>query len=389
MTSSDESWAKAWEDVQTLRPIIEATRDQADELRRLPDAIARAFVDRDVYRLMLPTELGGGGLNPLQQFDLTLEVSRFDASTGWNYSLAMLAGTQAGLVPLDEARRKFATPEGGGAGSGRPEGRAVLVEGGCRVTGRWSWASGLPHARSVMGGCIVMENDKPFIGPDGVPEVIHVSVPIEEAEVFDTWHTGGMRGTGSADFALNNVFVPHERMFHMYGAEPTLPHPLFRLPVSTFGFALAAVPLGVAMSTIEALKMLARHKRHPPPRATLAEEGGIQHVIAKTEASVEAATLYVREAFLRIWEDTCADREASMEARARLRRAMVHAVDTAIEAVSACYRAAGGTAVFKSEPFERALRDVFTMGAHHVFQRSMMEDAGRVAMGMTPILRMF
>jgi alkylation response protein AidB-like acyl-CoA dehydrogenase len=389
MADTIDAWAKAWNDVQTLRPIIEAERDKADSLRRLPDAIADAFIARDVYRLMLPVDLGGAGITPLQQFDLTLEVSRIDASTGWNYTLAMYSASLAGVLPLELSRRRFATADCGGAGSGTPQGRAVMVDGGCRVTGRWSWASGLPHARNVLGGCVVYEDDKPKIGPDGIPIILHVSVPIEDAEVFDTWKTGGMRGTGSADFALNDVFVPTEQMFQLFGGEPTLPDPFFNLPVSTFGFSLAAVPLGVATSMIEALKELAVTKRHPPPRATIAEEGSTQFTVAKAEASVESATLYVRDAFVKIWDEICAGREASMENRSRLRRAMVHAVDMAIEAVSSCYRAAGGSAVFEAAPFERALRDVYTMGAHHVFQRSMMEDAGRVSMGLAPTLRMF
>jgi alkylation response protein AidB-like acyl-CoA dehydrogenase len=389
MADTTDAWSKAWNDVQTLRPIIETERDKADRLRRLPDTIADAFIARDIYRLMLPVELGGAGITPLQQFDLTLEVSRIDASTGWNYTLAMESASLAGVLPLELSRRRFATADCGGAGSGRPQGRAVMVDGGCRVTGRWSWASGLSQARNVLGGCVVFEDDAPKLGPDGVPIIVHVSVPIEQAEVFDTWKTGGMRGTGSADFALNDVFVPTEQIFTLFGGEPTLADPLFHLPVSAFGFTLTAVPLGVAMSVIENLKEVAVTKRHPPPRATLAEEAETQFTVAKAEASVEAAALYVRDAFTKMWEEVCAGGESSMESRARLRRAMVHAVDTAIEAVSACYRAAGGSAVFESAPFERALRDVYTMGAHHVFQRSMMEDAGRVSMGLEPTLRMF
>lgn len=382
-------WTKAWDDVQSLRPIIEGARDEADVLRRLPDAIAGAFVDRDVYRLMLPVDLGGAGLDPLQHFDLTLEVSRWDASAGWNYALAMTSALLAGVAPPAVTREVFATPECSGAASGPPQGRAVVVDGGYRVSGRWGWASGIHQARRVMGGCIVFEGDSPRIGPHGGPVVIHVLVPIEEVEVLDTWRTGGMRGTGSTEFAMTDVFVPAERAMQMFGGQPTQPHPIFKLPTSFFGFGLSAVPLGVALSTIEALKALASSKKLPPPRTVLAEQASVQYAVGKAGAMVDAATLAVREACARLWAEVCTDGAATMESRARLRGSMVHAVDTGIDAVSLCYREAGGSAVFESAPFERALRDVHVIGGHIVFQRAMMEDVGRAGLGLKPMLAMF
>lgn len=383
------SWAKAWDDVQSLRPIIEAARDEADALRRLPDAIASAFVERDVYRLMLPVDLGGAGLDPLQHFDLTLEVSRCDAAAGWNYALAMTSALLAGVAPPAVTREVFSTPDCGGAASGPPQGRAVMTEGGYRVSGRWGWASGIHQARRVMGGCIVFEGDKPKAGPHGRPTVIHVLVPIEQVELLDTWHTGGMRGTGSTEFAMNDVFVPAERAMQMFAGEPTQPHPIFKMPTSFFGFGLSAVPLGVALSTIDALKALALSKKLPPPRTILAEQASVQYTIGKAGAMVDAAILAVREACSRLWDEVCTEGAATLGSRARLRGSMVHAVDTGIETVSLCYREAGGSAVFQSAPFERALRDVHVIGGHVVFQRAMMEDVGRAELGLKPMLAMF
>ena len=113
MTTS-AAWAKAWDDVQSLRPIIEAAREEADDLRRLPDCVARAFVERDVYRLMLPADLGGAGLDLLQHFDLTLEVSRYDASAGWNYALAMTSALLAGVAPPAVMRSSSRRPRAAG-----------------------------------------------------------------------------------------------------------------------------------------------------------------------------------------------------------------------------------------------------------------------------------
>jgi alkylation response protein AidB-like acyl-CoA dehydrogenase len=387
--SMSDARAKAWRDVQSLRPIIEASRDEADRLRRLPDAVARAFVERDVYRLLLPVEFGGAGLVPLDQFDLTLEVSRADASAGWNYSLATNSGLLAGSLPPDVTRTFFATPACSFAGSGPPSGRAVATDGGYLVTGRWAWASGVHQARMVSGGCLVFDGDAPRKGANGGPVVIQALVPIEKVEVLDTWRTGGMRGTGSTEFAMTGVFVPEALTFRLGAGPRDRSNPLFILPPSFFGFGLTAVPLGVALATVEALKALAGSKALPPPRARPAEQASMQYAVAKAEAMIEAAILGARDAFARLWDEVCDQGAATLQSRARLRRSTAHAVDTAIEAVSLCYREAGGSALFESAPFERALRDVHAIGGHLVFQRAMLEDAGRVALGLDPLLPIF
>lgn len=355
----------------------------------MPEPIVRAFVERDVYRRMLPVDLGGAGVDPLESFDLTLEVSRYDSSIGWTYWLAGDSAQMAGTAPPSVSREVFSTPDCCGAGVGAPTGRAVATEGGYRVSGGWAWASGVNQAHYVTASCIVFDGDTPRRSPNGGPTILMVLAPIGEVCVLDAWHTGGMRGTGSTEFTMEDVFVPDERAFVGFGAAPQHPHDLFKLPTSYFGFGLVAVALGVAYSVVEALKALALGKKLPPPRTILAEQASVQFVVAKAEAMVEAVHASSRDAGARLWDEVCTNGAATMATRARLRRALVHAVDSCIEAVGMCYREAGGSAVFQSAPFERALRDIYTIGAHAAVQRAMMEDAGRVALGMPPTGGMF
>jgi alkylation response protein AidB-like acyl-CoA dehydrogenase len=385
---TNAAWDKAWGDIESLRPIIEAYRDHAENLRHLPDVLAEAFIERDLYRLMLPEDLGGAGIDPIQHFDLTLQISRYDGSTGWLYWLAGGAANLAGRAPPEVSRKLFATPDCGAAASGQPAGRAFATAGGYRVSGRWAWASGINQARHVAGNCILFEGDKPLAAPHGGPTVLMALAPIEDVRVLDTWHTGGMRGTGSTEFVMEDLFIPSERAFPMFGP-PTHPHPLFKLPPSYFGFGLVAVALGIAYSTVGALKELAHAKKLPPPRSVLADQASVQFAVAKSEALVEAAHVSARDAGVRLWDEVCTNGEARMDTRTRLRRALVHAVDSCIEAISLCYREAGGSAVYRSAPFERALRDIYTIGGHAVVQRSMMEDAGRAALGLKPLSPMF
>jgi alkylation response protein AidB-like acyl-CoA dehydrogenase len=387
MTSSVP--ADIWAEAQTLRPIVEACRAETDRLRRLPDPIAQAFVDRDIYRLLLPVDLGGRGIDPLAQFDLAEEISSYDGSVGWNYAIGSNSGTLGGVFPREIVLKLFASPGLAVAGSGPPQGRAVETDGGYRVTGRFAWASGVHQASWVVGGCFVFEGDQRKAGPNGGPMVVHVLAPKGEARVLDTWQTGGMRGTGSTEVVLEDVFIPRAHVFSMFGGQPYHDAPIYRLPTSVFGFALTAVPLGIARHTISALKQLALAKKPPPPRLSLAEQGFTQYTVAKAEAMTEAAKLAVRAAFSELWREVLKDGQASMASRARLRRASVHAVETSVEAVGMCCRAAGGDALFENQPFERALRDVNAAAGHVVFQRAMMEDCGRVDMGLPPLLPMF
>jgi alkylation response protein AidB-like acyl-CoA dehydrogenase len=185
-----------WAETQTLQPIVAACRAQSDQLRRLPDPIAQAFVDRDIYRLLLPADLGGRGIDPLAQFDLSEEIASYDGSVGWNYAIGSNSGMLGGVFPREIVLKLFASPDLAVAGSGPPQGRAVETEGGYRVTGRFAWASGVHQASWVVGGCFVFEGEQRKTAPHGGPVVVHVLAPKSEARVLDTWQTGGIRARG-------------------------------------------------------------------------------------------------------------------------------------------------------------------------------------------------
>ena len=187
--------------------------------------------------------------------------------------------------------------------------------------------------------------------------------------------------------AVSNLFVSEARVMKM-GA-PRHPHPIYRLPTSHFGFGIAAVAVGIGLSTVDALEALALSKKLPPPRDSLADQQSVQYAVGKARALVEAAHATSRDAGVRVWNEVCENGEASMGARAYLRRAIIHAVDSCIEAVSLCYREAGGSAVFESAPFERAVRDIHAIGGHAVVQGAMMQDAGRCALGMKALSPLF
>jgi indole-3-acetate monooxygenase len=375
---------RIWELTRALRPIIEAHRDEGEGLRHLPDAIADAFRQANVYRLLLPSEFGGEDIDPLTYFDLIEEVASYDGSVGWNYSIG--SSTPVILGGLSPARLNeiFASDNSCVAASASPPGRAVEVNGGYRISGRFAWASGIHQARWVVANCFVFDGDRMRTSVAGTPVALGFVMPKQNCNVLDTWYVIGMRGTGSTEFELDGAFVPKDMAICFFGAESSYSYPIFHLPPTYFGFNHVGVMNGIARSAVDGLKSLARGKNSPMIGTSLRDEPQAQYAVAKAEAMVEGNRLAVKDSFAALWSKVVARQTVPLEVRARVRRTVALAAECALEAVQLCYRAAGGTAIYESAPFGRALRDVNAAATHIATRRIMMEEAGRVAFGLPP-----
>jgi len=373
---------RAWATVRGMRPIIEEYRAEGDRLRRLPDAIARAFFDADVFRLLLPPELGGQDIDPITFYDLVEEISSYDGSVGWNYSLGITSSITVGDLPIEHYRRIYATPDCCVAGSASPPGRAVADKDGYRLTGRWAWASGIHQSKWITLNAFLYDGDKPRTDPRGMPQALWFVVPKDAGTVLDTWHTGGMRGTGSTEFELTNAFVAAEMGTHPFPENPNAPYPILRMPPTFLGFNHVCALTGIAKSAINALKALGG--KVSMMGGSLRDNPQTHYAVAKAEAMIESCDLSIKEAFRPLWAKVVAGERPSAEMRARVHRAVALGTESAQQAVQLCYTAAGGTAIFESAPFEKALRDVNAAASHITLRRIFMEESGRVAFGIAP-----
>jgi alkylation response protein AidB-like acyl-CoA dehydrogenase len=231
------------------------------------------------------------------------------------------------------------------------------------------------------------------VEPDGVtqgaPLTLQALAPRADFRILDNWHVAGMRGTGSTDYEAEDLFIPAEMTFRMFLDDPRHPAPLFRLPGAFFAAAIAVVPLGIARSAIDGLARLAATKPASRGRSPLREQPAALYAVAKAQALVESASLYLQDAIAAVWNSVQAGEAVGLAQRAQTRRAAVHAAEASAEAVDLCTVAAGGHALFESEPFERALRDVRATLGHIVLARGAMEDAGRPAFGLMPQFPVF
>jgi alkylation response protein AidB-like acyl-CoA dehydrogenase len=371
------------EAAREFRPRILAERDEIETSRRLPAGVTRDLARAGFFRIFVPLAYGGLDLTPMEGTEIFEELARADASVAWCVFNGNSHWTIAQLAP-EAARTIHTDPDVVTANSTRPSGQAEIVAGGYRASGRWSLVSGCELAAWMVLLCVVHEDGKPRLTPTGAPETRFVIVPAAQCEIIDTWTVGGLRGTGSHDVVVRDVFVRTG-----YGSgffDPhVLPEPRYRMPsTSRIVPGLGAVALGVARTAIETFTGIADTKTLQRTTQMLRENQDAQVRVSHAEALVRSARLFLFDSLERLWNIVIATGEAPLEERAHVRLATSHAVASAVQAIDLLYIAAGASSLYTSCPLERAFRDVHAMTLHIAVQPRVMVTTGRVLFGLEP-----
>ena len=215
------------EAARELAPKIEAARADIERDRQIPRTLVDAIGDAGLFGLWLPKAFDGPELNLVDYIRVIEELARADGSVAWCASVAACYSRIAGYLQPDIALRIF----GGGrtvvAGTINPTGKAFTVDGGYRVTGRWAYGSGILHSTWTLGNCIVHDREGPRRGSSGAPELRLVIFPTGAVEVIDTWHVSGLRGTGSHDYRVADLFVRDDHSILCFDATPLQPGTLY------------------------------------------------------------------------------------------------------------------------------------------------------------------
>jgi indole-3-acetate monooxygenase len=370
------------ERMRSFGPRIWAMRDAIDQDRRLPLTLTRGMAEAGLFRIFTPRALGGHEADPLTLLPVIEEAAKVDGSVGW-----MMLGNMAGLLMayLDErAARELLTPDPDIIMSGTiiPSGKATPVDGGYRISGRWGFASGVENAAWHACACLVFEDGRPRLGPEGQPEMRVCIIPRDALSIIDTWSVSGMRGTGSQDIEVVDLFVPAGRTFNLADT-PVQPGPLYAFPIRCLGAAaLASVCLGIARGAIDALVLLAANKIPAGSRTLLSERAMVQVQVARAEATLRAARAFLHNTMEEMWESVLAERTISVEQRALVRLAATHACEVAVQVTDQMSTAAGTSALYTSNPLERAVRDVQAAARHFSVQQATYEPFGRILLGL-------
>ena len=368
---------------RAFRPRILAERERIEAGRRLPEALARELARAGFFRIFLPAAHGGLDLTPIEAMEVYEELARADASVAWcvwngnvNWTTVRLSNDVAGRI--------FADPDVILANSTRPSGQATVVEGGYRVSGRWSLVSGCQLSAWLILMCIVHEDGKPRLTPSGAPDSRFMFCPTADCEIVDTWTTGGLRGTGSHDVVARDLFVT-DRSASSFTDPIALRGQRYQFPTTSRVTAgLGAVALGIARSAIEALLDLAVEKRHERTGQSVRDDRGAQSRLSQAEALVRSARLFLFDTVRRLWDDVLAGGEATIDRRALVRLATWHAVTSATQAVDLVYLIGGAASLYATCPLERAFRDVHAITQHIGVHPRTLETVGRVLFGLAP-----
>src|SRR5882724_7908070 len=381
----------AEERARSLQPLIDQHGAEMDRRHEVTPEVVDALVAQDMLRLLLPRSLGGQEIHLLDYAKACEALAWADASVAWFINQSNVSSaTSAAAMPHEAALKVFGDPKAGLAwGARHGNSKAIRVEGGYRLTGKWSFASGGRHTGGWLGAHSAVQN------PDGTPHMRYGKPDDrsfvfrrEDAKIIDDWHVLGLRGTGSDSYSVEDLFVPDERA-------PARDAPDERRetgPITIIGSTLlyatgfCSVTLGLGRRMLETYVDLARGKHSRASSNAMAVNNAVQREIGQMEARLSAARAFLHEA-LNLVYDAAAAGKLGVDLRLRLRLATTWGMNEATDVSIACYRAAGTAAIAEKAPFERRLRDAMSASQHLQGMWPMAEMVGRHLIGTENVVQ--
>ncbi|MFI6951186.1 3-hydroxy-9,10-secoandrosta-1,3,5(10)-triene-9,17-dione monooxygenase oxygenase subunit [Streptomyces sp. NPDC050422] len=376
------------ESVRALLPAIEKRAVATDEARRIPDVTIRELAGTGVFRMLHPARFGGLEGDPADFYEVVREISAVCCSTGWVTSVLGVHPWQLGLFPEQAQKDVWGEdPDTLISSSYAPVGRLTPVEGGYELAGRWSFSSGCEHATWALLGALV-------VGAQGRPvDFLTVLVPRSDYRIEDMWDVVGLRGTASNDVVVETAFVPAHRVLRNYEqaqlkvpGQQVNPGPLYRLPFGAIFTSAVTAPVIGAVSGGYAsyVSRMKERVRLSLGGGNFTEDPFAQVAIARAASDIDATVLQMDRNMRELSELAAAGKEIPMELRLRTRRDQVRGTERAVAAIDLLFKTAGGNALRRGNPVERAWRDAHA-GSVHVANdvERALAMYGRGAFGLT------
>jgi alkylation response protein AidB-like acyl-CoA dehydrogenase len=371
---------------KALRPVIEGAAQSIEQNRSLPQELRASLHDAGLFRLLLPRRFDGEEVEPATFVAAVEEIAKGDASTAWCMAQGSGCSMAAAYVEPEVAREIFSRSDAVLAwGPVGPNAKATALEGGYRVTGTWLYASGSRHAEWLGGHSpLVDAKGERCMGPDGKPAERTMLFRKSDAVVKDVWQVVGLKGTGSDTYTVTDMFVPARYTFTRESADDRRETgTLYRFTTyQMFGAGFAGVALGIARATLDAFIQVASSKISMLASKPLRENAVVQSQIAVAEAKWQSCRAFLMQTLEQMWQTALRGENFSMQQRAALRLAAVHAIHQSKEVVETAYHLAGGSAIFENQAFERRLRDIHAVTQQVQAQLVNFEVVGQVLLGL-------
>lgn len=374
--------------VDQISNTLAASAVDSERLATLaPDAVG-ALVESGLLRMKLPLALGGAEADPATQIEVIEALAAVDTASAW---CTMVGATSIALLgaflPDEGVHDVF--PDGAvpmAANSFFPAGIAIVEGGGYRVSGRWRFCSGIRHSDWVSVGAVVRQSEVPEAESSGPPDVLFAVVPTAEIEIHDNWQAMGLKGTGSCDISVADVYVPDHLTFRwdLVNPQPRRGGPLYRLPAPGFvvnehiGFAL-----GVARRALDELIGQVRHTRGAFRASALSERQIVDRLIGKFDLELSAARALALDRHRAIWEQLLEGKQIDAAFHAELRSIGTYVTELAVNIVTTAYRYGGAGALFQPNILERLLRDTNAAAQHIAVSDEAYEAYGKHVIGLS------
>jgi 3-hydroxy-9,10-secoandrosta-1,3,5(10)-triene-9,17-dione monooxygenase len=354
--------------VQELLPALRERAAECEALRRVPDETIKDFEARGLMRALQPRHWGGFELDPWTFYEAVMDVAGACGSSGWVLGVLGVHNWQLGLFPEQAQRDVWGSNTSTLISSSyAPTGKVERVEGGFRLSGRWSFSSGCDHCDWIFLG-----GNAPSDGP--MPDMRTYLLPRSDYRIDDNWRVAGLCGTGSKDIVVEGAFVPEYRT-HRFVDAFALSSPgqslnrgsLYRLPFGcVFSCAIAVPALGAARGALQLFAGASRTRSSALGGLKACDDPFMQARVSEAAAAVDGA----RESLRRDWQELGALAEAGagipLGPRVRTRFDGTQAVARGVYAVDRLFEASGGRAIFLDNPIQRVFRDVHAMRAHAI-----------------------
>jgi alkylation response protein AidB-like acyl-CoA dehydrogenase len=384
--------ASEWiERARALAPLLAAEADAIERDRQLTPKIVAALTEGGFYKLLLPKSLGGAEVSPHVFLGVLEEIAKADASTAWCLGQCGVCATVAAYLEPAIAHEIFDPPRAVLAW-GATAGEARAVPGGYRVTWRWHFASGSRQASWIGAHVQIIEPDgtkRPK--PDGRIAVRTILFPASAATFYDVWDVVGLKGTGTDDYAVEDLFVPEKyTALRDDASERREAGPLYKISSSMmYGLGFAAIALGVARATLDAAIETARGKQSRDLKTGMKHNNVVQATIGRGEAKLRAVRAYLYSALEEVWRGLEAGEALTTDHRIALRLASTWTIHQSAEVVDAAYHMAGATAIFHAQAFERRFRDIHAIAQQIQARDAHYETVGQLLLGLDPDATVF
>jgi indole-3-acetate monooxygenase len=368
--------------VRDMLPAISAQAGEFEHARDVPPRLVDELVKAGCYRMAVPASHGGTELPMPEMLAVLQALASADASVGWLVGQAAVAQLVFSRFPqptFDEIYRLG--PDVIGAGAVAPKGKALRTDDGWRFSGEWPFVSGCAHASWFYGQCLVAGDAQEAVDPE-IPPMRVMVVPMATADVQDTWHTLGLRATGSHHVRVVGGRCSELRSCSMHTAEPWLAHPIYAVPAIEYGgMVVAAVAIGIAEGAISDMLEIAATKRPAFSVTMLRESKVFQDRLGEAYMGLLTARSLLEVQAALAWQAAARGHTGGCRQRGVLRATAAHAVGVACRTVDAVHALAGGSVVYDGSPLQRRMRDIHTVTQHAVTGRASYEFIGSVLVG--------